>query len=218
MKKLICGQDVEAAAQKGEKTMMVDSNTLITPAARDVAAKYGVSFSECTTPVNACSAPTINSGSSIDADTIYTVLQVLANKGMLNHDTIAQLGIKSKFLSETDASGVKLVHGNTVEMDAFDTGTPGAMVCSQELISSKESKMSAGFLDIKESRFAWKLTYEEIDYVISGTLSLTINGKEYVAHAGDVLFVPSGANVVWGSPDHAHIFYTTYPANWASRF
>ena len=32
---------------------------------------------------------------------------------------------------------------------------------------------------------------------------------------GDVLFVPSGSRVIWGSPDKARIFYATYPANWA---
>ncbi|MFQ6972843.1 MAG: ethanolamine utilization protein EutQ, partial [Enterocloster aldenensis] len=42
-----------------------------------------------------------------------------------------------------------------------------------------------------------------------------IDGKTYTAHAGDVLFVPSGSKVIWGSPDKARIFYATYPANWA---
>ena len=54
-----------------------------------------------------------------------------------------------------------------------------------------------------------------IDYVIEGTLTVTIDGTTYCAHAGDVLFVPSGSKVVWGSPDKARIFYATYPANWA---
>ena len=47
---------------------------------------------------------------------------------------------------------------------------------------------------IDHSEFAWELTYEEIDYVIEGTLTVTIDGKKYTANAGDVLFVPSGSN------------------------
>ena len=54
-----------------------------------------------------------------------------------------------------------------------------------------------------------------IDYVIEGTLTITIDGKTYTAHAGDVLFVPANSKVVWGSPDRARVFYATYPANWA---
>ena len=41
---------------------------------------------------------------------------------------------------------------------------------------------------IDHSEFAWELTYEEIDYVIEGTLTVTIDGKKYTANAGDVLF------------------------------
>ena len=74
--------------------------------------------------------------------------------------------------------------------------------------------MSAGFLTIDHSTFAWDLPYEEIDYVISGTLSVQIDGQTYVAREGDVLFVPSGSSVVWGSPDKARDFYTTFPSNW----
>ena len=68
---------------------------------------------------------------------------------------------------------------------------------------------------IENSSFDWELTYEEIDYVIEGTLTVTIDGTTYTAHAGDVLFVPSGSKVTWGSPDKARVFYATYPANWA---
>ena len=47
------------------------------------------------------------------------------------------------------------------------------------------------------------------------TSEYTIDGKKYTANAGDVLFVPSGSKVIWGSPDKARVFYATYPANWA---
>ena len=82
-------------------------------------------------------------------------------------------------------------------------------------MNKDESHISAGFLVIENSSFDWELTYEEIDYVIEGTLTVTIDGTTYTAHAGDVLFVPSGSKVTWGSPDKARVFYATYPANWA---
>ena len=119
------------------------------------------------------------------------------------------------YTAESDCGGLKVVRGKSVRMDVFDTGNPSAKVHYQELVSKEESQMSAGFLTIENSSFEWDLTYEEIDYVIEGTLTVTINGKTITAYPGDVLFVPSGSKVIWGSPDKTKVFYTTYPANWA---
>ena len=44
MKKLICTEAVEALAKKGEKEIYLDSNTIVTPAARDAAEAHGVRF------------------------------------------------------------------------------------------------------------------------------------------------------------------------------
>ncbi|AGM98043.1 cupin domain-containing protein [Streptococcus iniae] len=119
------------------------------------------------------------------------------------------------YRSVVHSNGLKIVKGGTVRMDVFDTGNPEDKIGFQELVSKDESKMSAGFLTIDHSSFAWKLPYEEIDYVISGTVSIDIDGQTYVGRAGDVIFVPEGSDVVWGSPDNAKLFYTTFPANWA---
>ncbi|WP_238599017.1 cupin domain-containing protein, partial [Streptococcus suis] len=94
-----------------------------------------------------------------------------------------------RFVSHTN--GMRIVRGSTVRMDDFDTGTPNTKVGLQELVGQNESKMSAGFLTIENSKFAWKLPYEEIDYVISGTVTIEIDGQTFVAREGDVIFVPS---------------------------
>ena len=114
----------------------------------------------------------------------------------------------------THENGLKVVRGNTVKMDVFDTGDPNATAYFQELVSKEESHISAGFLVIDHSEFAWELTYEEIDYVIEGTLTVTIDGKN-IRQCRRCSFVPSGSKVIWGSPDKARVFYATYPANWA---
>ena len=139
---------------------------------------------------------------------VYQVLKALMERGLLED-------IFKPFESERHGNGLKVVRGGSVKMDVFETGTPGAKAFFQELVNKEESHISAGFLVIDHSEFPWELTYEEIDYVIEGTLTVTIDGKKYTAHPGDVLFVPSGSKVIWGSPDKARIFYATYPANWA---
>ena len=155
------------------------------------------------------------SDSDLDSEAMLKLFKAMMNKGLLQEVLKCLKGENLPYESECDVNGLKIVRGNTVKLDVFDTGNPDANAHYQELVSKEESKMSAGFLVIEKSRFDWELTYEEIDYVIEGTLTVELNGKTYTAHAGDVLFVPSGSKVVWGSPDKAKIFYATYPANWA---
>ncbi len=126
-------------------------------------------------------------------------LRAMMDKGLLQEMLQCLKGKDLPFKAECDPNGLKVVRGNSVKMDVFDTGNPNAKVQFQELVSKEESKMSAGFLIIENSKFDWELTYEEIDYVIEGTLTVEINGKTYTAYPGDVLFVPSGSKVVWGS-------------------
>jgi len=144
---------------------------------------------------------------------IYNVLKTMLDKGLLNG--MFENNPNQPYLAERDSGGLKLVRGSSVKMEVFDTGNPNNKVFFQELISKDDCSMSAGFLTIEKSSFEWELCYEEIDYVIEGTLTVEINGKTFTACAGDVLCVPSGSKVIWGSPDKARVFYTTYPANWA---
>ncbi len=217
MKKLICAKDVEALILNKEKIFYVDGNEIITPSAQDLARNNGIVFTteapaSKVQPLKVEKALNID---GIDSEMMLNFFKTMMDKGLLQ-EMLQCLKKKSlPFEAECHGNGLKAVRGNSVKMDVFDTGNPNAKVHFQELISKEESKMSAGFLIIENSKFDWELTYEEIDYVIEGTLTVEIDGKTYTAYPGDVLFVPSGSKVVWGSPDKARVFYTTYPANWA---
>lgn len=209
MAKLITVKDVLNCHQAGKTICCLEQGTIVTPAARDEAKKYGICFEEGN---GVCTSQT-SSEKGLDSITSDELLCLL--KKMLSVNDLETVKETPPYRCVSHANGLKVVKGGTVRMDDFDTGTPGAKVGFQELVSQTESKMSAGFLTIDHSNFAWKLPYEEIDYVISGTVSVQIDGQTYVGRAGDVLFVPAGSDVVWGSPDNAKIFYTTYPSNWA---
>ncbi|HFI0695200.1 TPA: cupin domain-containing protein [Streptococcus suis] len=203
MAKLIIAKDILACKEANQSICYIEKGTIVTPAAQDEAKKYGISF-EC------CAKRSTATEQQITADEI---LDILKNLLINNSDKSANNMRPYRFVSHTN--GMKLVRGSTVRMDDFDTGTPNTKVGFQELVGQHESKMSAGFLTIERSKFAWKLPYEEIDYVISGTVTIEIDGQTFVAREGDVLFIPSGSDVVWGSPDNAKLFYTTYPSNWS---
>lgn len=206
MKRLICADDMETFVKSGEKTFFIDNDVILTPSAKDIAKNNGIEVT--TKKVNQKEIE------NLDSEKLLDIFKAMINEGLLQ-EMLNSLTNDSKFSAECDKNGLKVVKGNSVKMDIFDTGNPEANVHFQELVSKDESKMSAGLLTIEDSKFEWELTYEEIDYVIEGTLTVEINGKTYTANEGDILFVPSGSKVVWGSPNKAKVFYTTYPANWA---
>lgn len=208
MKRLVCANDMEAFVNSGKKTFFIEEDVILTPSAKDIAKNNGIEFT--TKKVNEKEIE------NLDGEKILDIFKAMINEGLLQEmlKTLTNAN-SSKFNAECDKSGLKVVRGSSVKMDVFDTGNPDANVHFQELVNKDESKMSAGLLTIEDSKFEWELTYEEIDYVIEGTLTIEINGKTYTANEGDILFVPSGSKVVWGSPNKAKVFYTTYPANWA---
>ncbi len=55
----------------------------------------------------------------------------------------------------------------------------------------------------------------EIDYVLEGVLHLTVGGRVLEGKPGDVLYLPKGSSVTFGTPSRTRIFYVTYPAEWA---
>lgn len=216
MKKLICAKDMEEFIATGKRKFHVAKEMIITPSAKDLAKASEVEFTTEEPVISSSSNLSAKiSADNLDMETMFKVFKTMMDKGFLQEMLKCLKGSSLPYEAECDASGLKVVRGNSVKMDVFDTGNPEAKAYYQELVSKEESKMSAGFLTIENSRFDWELTYEEIDYVIEGTLTVEINGNTFTAYPGDVLFVPSGSKVVWGSPDKAKIFYATYPANWA---
>lgn len=221
MKRLICAKDMEEFLATGENVFYIDKDIILTPSAKDIAKNNNVSFTtekisekEIFSAESKCLENIVSKNG--DAMKLLDMFKELVNEGLLQEMLkILATGESSNFISSVDESGLKVVRGNSVKMDVFDTGNPDNKVFFQELVSKDESKMSAGFLIIEDSEFEWELTYEEIDYVIEGTVTVSINGKTYEANAGDVLFVPKNSKVVWGSPNKAKLFYATYPANWA---
>lgn len=216
MKRLICAKDMEKFLAAGEKVFYIDKDVILTPSAKDIAKNNDISITtEKISDKEICST-SCKGVEGLDSNKLLEMFKELVNEGLLQEMLkILASGEGSKFISSCDESGLKVVKGSSVKMDVFDTGNPNNKVYFQELISKDESKMSAGFLIIEDSKFEWELTYEEIDYVIEGTVTVEINSKIYEANAGDVLFVPKGSKVVWGSPNKAKLFYATYPANWA---
>lgn len=214
LKKLITMSDVESALSNKQTTIAIDDNTLITPAAKDLAKAKGITFTEqislSATPVGSQTIEAVAGTAPSTGNQVLDLLQsILINKV---GGTVASDGL----VRDKDASGLQIVRTQDVDFEVFDTGVPGANVQYKELIGYSDSpNISAGLLKIVGSKFPWKLLYDEIDIVLEGELNVTINGVKRTAKAGDVLYVPKNSDVIWGADEYAKVFYVTYPANWA---
>jgi len=211
IKKLICAKDMEEFLVSEEKQFYINKNMIVTPSAKDIAKSNGI---EIISEKVSEKCEVINSSvfESLDSKKLLGMFKELVNQGLLQEmlKCLASAS-SSKFNSECDESGLKVVRGRTVKMDVFDTGNLNNKVYFQELISKDESQMGAGILTIEDSKFERELKNEEIHYVVEGTVTVEINGKTYTANEGDVLFVPNNTKVIWGSLNKAKLFYTTYP-------
>lgn len=116
-----------------------------------------------------------------------------------------------------DASGVVTVRGRSVKLGRFEAAGPDRNVGLLDVVTGKDrSPMTAGFMSFgRADAFAWRLDYDEIDYVLEGTLHLTVEGRVIEGKSGDVLYVPKGTSLVFGTPSRTRVFYVTYPADWA---
>lgn len=113
-------------------------------------------------------------------------------------------------------SGITGIKGSTVKCESFDTGKPGDKVYLKDILTLDENRnLACGFMEMEESEFDWTLDYDEVDYVIEGTLEIKTEGEKIAGNAGDVIMIPKGSSISFSTPDRVKFFYVTYPANWS---
>lgn len=102
------------------------------------------------------------------------------------------------------------------ESDRLDTGNPSHKVYTRDVFDLSESpRLGCGIMEMTDTTFDWTLKYDEIDYVIDGTLSINCNGKTITAHAGELILIPKGSTIQFSVTGFSRFIYITYPANWA---
>ena len=119
---------------------------------------------------------------------------------------------------QKDKSGVLSVKGSSVKCDKFDTGKPGDRVYLKDILTLEENKnLATGFMEMDRCEFDWTLNYDEVDYIIEGTLEIKIDGRKVTGNAGDVIMIPKGSTIKFSAPGYVKFQYVTYPANWAEQ-
>ncbi|MEG1255493.1 ethanolamine utilization protein [Clostridium sp.] len=145
---------------------------------------------------------------NIDAKLIEDMVRKIIAESLLKE--------KCEFEKHVDASGIMSVKLDTVKLDKFDTGKPEDNVLLKDVVTLEESpRLGCGLMEMKETCFDWTLKYDEVDYIIDGTLEINIDGRKVVANKGEIIFIPKNSTIQFSVPNYAKFMYVTYPANWA---
>lgn len=101
------------------------------------------------------------------------------------------------------------------ETDRLDTGNPSDRVYTHDLFTLAQSpRLGAGVMVMEKTTFPWHLGYDEMDFVLEGTLTVRTDKGEVTARAGEGILIPKDSDIFFSAPDYARFLYFTYPADW----
>jgi ethanolamine utilization protein EutQ len=122
--------------------------------------------------------------------------------------------------SSARGATVQVIRADRVQFEPFpfDVKRADMQIRAADVITAREgSPLGAGFLAFERGSFPWTLEYDEIEYVIEGELEIRVGETSYFGKPGDVLYIPRGTRLLFGTPSFVKFLYVTYPANWAEQ-
>ena len=223
MKKLITANDIREAHARGEQAMSVVLRaSIITPEAREVADLLGFTITECdeSIPVTA-SVPASVPADKTESQRIRETIIAQLPEGQFTESLVAQLmekvmKEKQSLESVTGKGGIKVIDGSSVKFGRFDGAEPHCVGLTDLVTGDDGSSMAAGFMQWENAFFPWTLNYDEIDMVLEGELHVRHEGQTMIAKAGDVMFIPKGSSIEFGTTSSVKFLYVAWPANWQS--
>ena len=228
MKKLSTANDIREAHARGEQAMSVVLRaSIITPEAREVADLLGFTITECeeSTPATV-SVPVEKTESQRIRETIIaqlpegqfteSLVAQLMEKVMKEKQSLEQGAMQPSFKSVTGKGGIKVIDGSSVKFGRFDGAEPHCVGLTDLVTGDDGSSMAAGFMQWENAFFPWTLNYDEIDMVLEGELHVRHEGQTMIAKAGDVMFIPKGSSIEFGTISSVKFLYVAWPANWQS--
>lgn len=101
-------------------------------------------------------------------------------------------------------------------LDPFPFPVPAEMdVRLRDVVTAADgAPVAVGLMSLREGSFPWELTYDEVQLVLEGELHLGTDDGTVVGLPGDVLYVPKGTRLTFGTPSWTRFLYVTYPAEW----
>jgi ethanolamine utilization protein EutQ len=115
---------------------------------------------------------------------------------------------------------LKVVRMASVQVEPFLEGktTPGTNVWLKDVVVTQDrSPMGAGYMSLDKGEMQWTLTYDEIDIVLEGELVITRGSEQVRGKTGDVIYIPKGSSITFGTPSWTRFVYVVFPVNWNEK-
>ncbi|MDV5169062.1 ethanolamine utilization acetate kinase EutQ [Photobacterium rosenbergii] len=241
MKQLISAADIRKAKAANKFYLVVPvAQYIITPEARDVAKVEGIALLD-TEPdqqqlPSAQKAPTGDGNlvskqkdeaecpqqlaAKIQSEIESKLPGVDSDQSLLIKELISKalqdFGVQAPpSARQINDDGIVLVRGSAVQLGEFD-GAPGKNIGLTDVIGAQDnSNMGVGYMGWENAFFPWTLCYDEVNVVLEGEFHVKTASGTTVGQPGDVIFIPKGSTVEFGTPTHVRYVYITYPAEWA---
>jgi ethanolamine utilization protein EutQ len=120
----------------------------------------------------------------------------------------------------SDLPPLKVVRMANVQVEPFLEGkmTPGTNVWLKDVVVTQDrSPMGAGYMSLDKGEMQWTLTYDEIDIVLEGELVITRGSELVRGKTGDVIYIPKGSSITFGTPSWTRFVYVVFPVNWNEK-
>jgi ethanolamine utilization protein EutQ len=215
-KQLIVADDVRLAAQRGEKHIRLQSpRAIVTAQARSLAQELGLVFEEGAAP--APDAAPVHSG-GIDHEAVRRVIEAQthgpASEAVMQEvlRRMAQEQIPAQPLAAPQTPTVRKV---TSLCPSPKTSASSVNVSQLDLTSlglTQAAACASGFMGWSKNTFPFNRDSDELHLVLEGELQFHVGEAVISATAGDVIWVPKGAQGKIGTPTSVRYFYLTYPA------
>ncbi|HYN29125.1 MAG TPA: cupin domain-containing protein [Dermatophilaceae bacterium] len=184
-RRVVTADDVLRAARSGATELVVAPADRVTPLARDVAHERRV---------------------ALVADGAQTV----GRNGRRAAPSVPPPPPPSRLVHVAGAGTVGL------EPFPFPGPAPEMDVRTHDVVTGADGfPMAAGVMSLREGSFPWTLDYDEVEYVLEGELHVTRGSQRVVGRPGDVIAVPRGSSITFGTPSWTRFLYVTHPADWA---
>ena len=138
----------------------------------------------------------------------------------LIRETESTAGVASKRMDLPNLPPLKVVRMSNIQLEPFLEGrtTPGTNVWLKDVVTTPDrSPMGAGYMSLDKGEMQWTLTYDEVDIVLEGELVITRGSEQVRGKTGDVIYIPKGSSITFGTPNWTKFVYVVFPVNWNEK-
>ena len=139
----------------------------------------------------------------------------------LIRETESTVGLRKETLvTAQNLPPLKVVKMTNIQVEPFLEGktTPGTNVWLKDVVITQDrSPMGAGYMSLDKGEMQWTLTYDEIDIVLEGELVITRGSEQVRGKTGDVIYIPKGSSITFGTPNWTRFVYVVFPVNWNEK-